>query len=214
MRYQSHQSQLIYCAIAGYGQTGPYKDGAGHDINYLAISGVANTRSCRQRSTTTWAFRLPTWPEAITLCGHPRCGHQTPGNRRGALRHQHDRCRLRPECQRVLLPWQADSLRSGGMLNGGTFYDYQTRWPLVVCWEPGAAVLFALCDTLELGTEKLCPESEARTSAGAESRYKQKIAERFLAEAEVFADVDACVEPVLTIEEAAEHPQLKAGDGC
>ncbi|WP_353937809.1 CoA transferase, partial [uncultured Marinobacter sp.] len=26
----------------------------------------------------------------------------------------------------------------------------------------------------------------------------------------VFADVDACVEPVLTIEEAAEHPQLKA----
>ena len=27
---------------------------------------------------------------------------------------------------------------------------------------------------------------------------------------EVFADVDACVEPVLTIEEAAGHPQLKA----
>jgi crotonobetainyl-CoA:carnitine CoA-transferase CaiB-like acyl-CoA transferase len=40
---------------------------------------------------------------------------------------------------------------------------------------------------------------------------KQKIAERSLAEwQEVFAEVDACVEPVLTIEEAAEHPQLKA----
>jgi len=27
---------------------------------------------------------------------------------------------------------------------------------------------------------------------------------------DVFANVDACVEPVLTITEAAEHPQLKA----
>src|SRR5690606_37066368 len=33
---------LIYCAITGYGQTGPYKDRAGHDINYLAISGIAS----------------------------------------------------------------------------------------------------------------------------------------------------------------------------
>jgi crotonobetainyl-CoA:carnitine CoA-transferase CaiB-like acyl-CoA transferase len=31
---------LIYCAITGYGQTGPYQDRAGHDINYLALSGV------------------------------------------------------------------------------------------------------------------------------------------------------------------------------
>ena len=28
----------------------------------------------------------------------------------------------------------------------------------------------------------------------------------------IFADTDACVEPVLTISEAAEHPQLKARD--
>jgi crotonobetainyl-CoA:carnitine CoA-transferase CaiB-like acyl-CoA transferase len=37
---------LIYCAITGYGQTGPYRDDAGHDINYLALSGVldANTK--------------------------------------------------------------------------------------------------------------------------------------------------------------------------
>ena len=31
---------LIYCAITGYGQTGPMRDRAGHDINYLALSGV------------------------------------------------------------------------------------------------------------------------------------------------------------------------------
>jgi len=33
-------SGLIYCSISGYGQTGPYKDLPGHDINYLAVAGV------------------------------------------------------------------------------------------------------------------------------------------------------------------------------
>ena len=32
--------RLIYCGISGYGTSGPYKDWAGHDGNYLALSGV------------------------------------------------------------------------------------------------------------------------------------------------------------------------------
>jgi crotonobetainyl-CoA:carnitine CoA-transferase CaiB-like acyl-CoA transferase len=31
---------LIYCSISGYGQTGPHRDKPGHDIDYLATSGV------------------------------------------------------------------------------------------------------------------------------------------------------------------------------
>jgi crotonobetainyl-CoA:carnitine CoA-transferase CaiB-like acyl-CoA transferase len=31
---------LIYCAISGYGQDGPYRDLPGHDPNYLAVAGV------------------------------------------------------------------------------------------------------------------------------------------------------------------------------
>jgi crotonobetainyl-CoA:carnitine CoA-transferase CaiB-like acyl-CoA transferase len=32
--------RLIYCGISGYGDSGPYKNFAGHDGNYLALSGV------------------------------------------------------------------------------------------------------------------------------------------------------------------------------
>lgn len=32
--------KLVYAAITGYGQTGPYADRAGHDMNYLATAGV------------------------------------------------------------------------------------------------------------------------------------------------------------------------------
>ncbi|HEV2075759.1 MAG TPA: CaiB/BaiF CoA-transferase family protein [Thermoleophilaceae bacterium] len=31
---------LVYCAITGYGQDGPYRDRSGHDMNYLALTGL------------------------------------------------------------------------------------------------------------------------------------------------------------------------------
>ena len=40
--------KLIYARLTGFGQTGPYKYMAGHDINYLALSGVL---SCLGRKT-------------------------------------------------------------------------------------------------------------------------------------------------------------------
>ncbi len=32
--------RIVYCSITGYGQTGPLRDRSGHDINYMAHSGV------------------------------------------------------------------------------------------------------------------------------------------------------------------------------
>lgn len=32
--------QVVHCAITGYGQTGPYAEVPGHDLNYVALSGL------------------------------------------------------------------------------------------------------------------------------------------------------------------------------
>ncbi len=32
--------RLVYCAVTGFGQSGPYRDRVGHDINYLSLAGV------------------------------------------------------------------------------------------------------------------------------------------------------------------------------
>lgn len=34
-----HNNELIYCSLTGYGQSGPYADKAGHDLNYLGLAG-------------------------------------------------------------------------------------------------------------------------------------------------------------------------------
>jgi crotonobetainyl-CoA:carnitine CoA-transferase CaiB-like acyl-CoA transferase len=37
---RARHPKVIHCAITGYGQTGPYAERPGHDLNYVAVSGL------------------------------------------------------------------------------------------------------------------------------------------------------------------------------
>ena len=39
-RLSRENPRLVYCAISGYGQDGPYRDRSGHDMNYLGLAGL------------------------------------------------------------------------------------------------------------------------------------------------------------------------------
>src|SRR4051794_22410582 len=39
-RLREENPGLVYCAITGYGQDGPYRDRSGHDMNYLGLVGL------------------------------------------------------------------------------------------------------------------------------------------------------------------------------
>ncbi|ERS81110.1 carnitine dehydratase [Marinobacter sp. EVN1] len=211
--------KLIYCAITGYGQTGPYKDRAGHDINYLAISGVAS--HCGRADSGP----PPMGIQIADVAGGSH--HAVMGILAAVIKRQETgegdfidismtdaAFALNAMAGAAALAGGQPQKPESGMLNGGTFYDYYQardgRWLSVGSLEPQFSS--RLCDTLGLGELKSYalsqkPEHQQELKAA----IKQKIAERSLAEwRQVFADVDACVEPVLTIEEAAEHPQLKA----
>ncbi|MDJ0947047.1 MAG: CoA transferase [Kiloniellales bacterium] len=43
--------RLVHCALSGYGQTGPYAEKGGHDLNYLAWSGGLATSGSAARPT-------------------------------------------------------------------------------------------------------------------------------------------------------------------
>jgi alpha-methylacyl-CoA racemase len=39
-RLREENPGLVYCAVTGYGQNGPYRDRSGHDMNYLGLVGL------------------------------------------------------------------------------------------------------------------------------------------------------------------------------
>jgi len=39
-RLKQHNAKLICCSISGYGQTGPWRERPGHDVNYVAAAGA------------------------------------------------------------------------------------------------------------------------------------------------------------------------------
>ena len=43
---------IVYCSLSGYGQTGPYVNMPGHDINYLSLAGVLDTIGCEGGNPT------------------------------------------------------------------------------------------------------------------------------------------------------------------
>jgi crotonobetainyl-CoA:carnitine CoA-transferase CaiB-like acyl-CoA transferase len=58
--------RLIYCSITGYGQTGSYKDRAGHDINYLALQGFQGIVAVKIVDHHHLEFKLRMWQ--VVLC--------------------------------------------------------------------------------------------------------------------------------------------------
>jgi len=50
--------RLIVCALTGYGQTGPLRDRAGHDLNYLARSGLLGLQGPKGRPPQVPGFQL------------------------------------------------------------------------------------------------------------------------------------------------------------
>ncbi|WP_265107767.1 CaiB/BaiF CoA transferase family protein [Halosolutus halophilus] len=51
---------LVYCSISGYGQDGPYRDHAGHDLGYVGLAGLLDVT----RSDTDERPRIPGYPVA------------------------------------------------------------------------------------------------------------------------------------------------------
>jgi len=58
--------RIVYCSITGYGQTGPYRTQAGHDLNYCAYAGITDQISHKGAPpplSPTSSSRI--WPVAL-----------------------------------------------------------------------------------------------------------------------------------------------------
>ncbi len=205
--------RLIYVSITGYGQTGPYKDRAGHDINYLALAGVASYTGRRDTGP------LPLGVQLADVGGGSL--HAVVGLLAAVIARQHSGVGQYLDVSMTDCSFSLNAMAGAGylacgvepewenhVLNGGSFYDYYRsrdgRWMSVGSLEP--AFMQQLCAALgrpELAALGLDPALKQALQVEFEKRSFDELCE-------LFATVDACVEPVLSFSEALEHPQLKA----
>ncbi|MBC7193017.1 CaiB/BaiF CoA-transferase family protein [Marinobacter sp.] len=213
--------QLIYCAITGYGQTGPYAKRAGHDINYLSLAGVSSHSGRKEQGPP---------PLGIQVADVAGGSHHAVMGILAAVIHRQQTGEgqfvdismtdaafaLNAMAGAAELAGGQPQQPEGSMLNGGSFYDYyqtaDNRWLSIGSLEPQFSG--RLCDTLGIPEMKSYglsqnPEHQQKLKAAIKKAISDKTLEQWHA---IFADQDACVEPVLTISEAAGHPQIQARD--
>lgn len=211
--------RLVYCAITGYGQTGPYRDRAGHDNNYLALAGVMSHSGRRESGP-------PPLGVQVADVGGGSFGAIT--GILAAVIHRHHTGQgqfVDISMLDMAIAWHAHVVshylvgeevpaRETWPLNGGSYYDYYEtedgRYLAVGSLEPkfwqGFCHAIGRPDLISRGLSQEPAEQQAL-----KAEIRSIIAGRSLVEWEsVFSEVDVCVEPVLTIPEMIEHPQVQA----
>lgn len=211
--------QLVYGRMTGWGQSGPLVDKAGHDLNFLALSGILNLLGERGR--------VPMPPLNLVadfggggmylafgiVCALMQVARSGQGQVvDAAMVHGVTHLASLIHAQRAAGRWH--DRRESNMLDGGApFYRvYPTRdgrFIAVAALEP---VFFqALIAVLETPEWASLQADRAQWSA-MQASFTARFAARDLSDwVAAFAPVDACVTPVLTLDEARDHPQMR---GC
>lgn len=211
--------RLVFCSISGYGQTGPYAQRAGHDINYIGYAGVLD-----QIGTAGGAPALSNLQLGDLLGGTMNAlfgvlvalvDARASGKGRlvdvsmtdGVMAHAIfpltevlARGRVRP---------RGEDLLTGQVPCYGVYRSADGRYMAVGALEEKFWNM--LCDTLE--RPDLKPFHLAAGEAGEKARAEVAaiFARRSQAEwVALFDGVDCCVTPVLSLDESLENPQLKA----
>jgi crotonobetainyl-CoA:carnitine CoA-transferase CaiB-like acyl-CoA transferase len=210
--------RLVYCAITGYGQDGPWRDKAGHDINYVATAGVLD-----QIGTAGGPPALPNF-QIGDLLGGAMAGlagilaallaaRQTGEGRYVDVSmtdavFAHAYSPLLAHLSRGTAAPRGADLLSGALPGYGLYRTADDRYLAVGALEGKFWDLF--CATL--GRADLQPHGFTGDKATwVKAELAAEFARQPLAYWEArFADVDCGVTAVPTFDEALTHPQLRA----
>ncbi len=209
--------RLIYARMTGWGQHGPLATTAGHDIGYIARTGALHAIGRAGGPPQLPINLLGDFGGGGMLMAYGICAAlvERAGSGRGQVV---DAAIVDGVASLLAMPWMLMALgfwrdeRGVNLLDGGApWYDvYQTadgRWMAVGALEPAfyTALLagLGLSDVPDRDDPASWPELRALFTA----RFKERSRDEWAA---VFAGGDACVEPVLSLVEAAHDPHLVA----
>jgi crotonobetainyl-CoA:carnitine CoA-transferase CaiB-like acyl-CoA transferase len=217
-RLRQENPGLVYCAITGYGQDGPYRDRSGHDMNYLGLIGLLGltgehdgppVQSAGQIADLGGGGLMAAFGILAALRERDRSGEGQfvdISMADGALSW----------LTMVAAQYLADGVvpqRGKGTLNGG-----------LVCYRPyrckdGYVTLGALEPKFwqawcrGVGREDLIERQFDAPGTEAHAQVEAIFAERTRDEWQAFAsEVDCCLEPVLDLDEVLDSELVRARD--
>lgn len=208
---------LIYCSITGYGQTGPMCDRAGHDINYLALSGVMSYSGRNGCGPCQMGIQVADVGSgsnnavigilaAVIHRMKTGEGQYIDISMTDGMFPHHVVSGVRA------LVGDTDPCFESELLNGASIYGfYETsdgKYLSCGCLEPQFLTAFLKGLGLDDYISRLMEPGiieELRTQVADTIRTRTR--DRWV---EIFSQVDACVEPVLSFSEAARSGHAKA----
>ncbi len=210
---------IIYCSLSGYGQTGSMRDRAGHDINYLARSGIAS-----------YSGREDTGPSLLgTQIADLAAGsnHAIIGILAAVIYRQ-----VTGEGQYIdismtdgMIAFNAlfgagflvdnkNPSYEDNLLNGGAIYDYyktkDEQYLSVGCLEPHFFNNF--CDAInrpDLKQEGVFSKNSKQIKKEISEIILTKTREEWMT---IFNQTDTCVEPVMSLSEVFSTPLVDERD--
>jgi len=207
-------SRLIYASISGYGQLGSFKHKAGHDLNYTALTGLLELSANESGEPVMPAVQIADIGAGslMAVIGILMALHDRDKSGKGSF--------VDISMTRGLLPWLAYAAstlfdgkglpgRNRGQITGAyaCYNLYQTadrKYISLGALEPVFWERF--CQKVEhpewIG-QQYDPQQQKKLLIEVQQLFKTKTRQQWV---KSFAEVDACCEPVLSLDESVEHP--------
>lgn len=207
--------RLIYCSVTGYGREGPLADRAGHDVNYLGISGALGLMGGSDGRPVIPGYQVADLGGgALHAClGILLALQARERNGRGQVV---DAAMVDGVASWLVYRWGYHATQSGGepYLSG--------EYPCYAVYRAGDGRFLALGALEPKFWERLClhlghPEWVPLQFTGGDERrrifgeLRRLFGTRSRDEwAEELGPLDCCVTPVLEVEELEDHPHWRA----
>jgi crotonobetainyl-CoA:carnitine CoA-transferase CaiB-like acyl-CoA transferase len=215
-RLRQENPGLVYCAITGYGQDGPARERAGHDLNYLALNGILGLTGDADGPPVQAAGQI------ADLGGGALMG--AIGILVALRERERSGLGQLVDCSMFdgSLAWLAMVAASAFVSGSADRRGESVLAGAVICYRPyrcadGYVTLGALEPKFwsafcrGVGREDLCASAFERPGSEAHRALEEIFAARTREEWRRFAsDHDCCLEPVLDVDEALESELVRA----
>ncbi|MDO9515762.1 MAG: CaiB/BaiF CoA-transferase family protein [Syntrophales bacterium] len=207
---------LIYCSLTGYGQTGPHRDRVGHDINYLARSGIMAYSGKKESGPSLTGMQIADVASGssntvIGILAAVISRNETGRGQQVDVSMADGVVAFNALAGNAYLVDGNEPGREDFLLNGGSLYDfYETKDGGHISLGALEPQFFAaFCEGIgrpDLIAGGVLPEDVGEVKGRIRETILTKTRDEWV---KIFEGTEACVEPVLTLAEALDDEQVQ-----